>query len=291
MVAVGVIFLRESIEASMIVSILLAFLDKIGRSDHYRDIWLGVGGALVFVSVGATAIYFTIRNYVGTTFQTVFETCTYLVAATLLTFMTFWMRKHARSMSSELRSKMEDATSRRQRFGLALIAFQAVGREGLETAIFTLAILFSTSSGGVIPNTHGAIWGALVGLGGGIGISLAIFRFGRRINLSKFFTVVGSLLMLFAAGLVADIIENMQQLGWISILNRPLWSTQGFMSQSSSLGDVFHSLLGYADHPTALQLGGYVIYLVVVISSLVLYGRRQIRASLGEHAPRERAIA
>lgn len=261
MIAVGVIFLRESIEASMIISILLAFLDRIGKREYFRDIFIGVGVALVFVLVGSVAIYFTIRNYSGTRFQTIFETFTYLVAAIVLTYMTFWMRSHARTISSELRSKVEAAMSGRQRFGLSLLAFQAVGREGLETAIFTLAIVFATGA-------RGAIWGALVGLVLGLALSVAIFRFGRRVNMRRFFTVVGSLLMVFAAGLVADIIENMQQLGWLPFLRAPLWNTSRFLSESSSVGDIFHSFFGYADQPTALQVGVYLAYLAGVFVSL-----------------------
>ena len=273
MVAVFVIFVREGIEASMIVSILLAFLDRAGAREHFKDVLTGVAAALVLATGGAVAIYFTIRNYDGTRFQTIFETGTYLLAVVVLTYMTFWMRSHARSLSSDLRTRAEQAMGRGERLGLGLLAFQAVGREGLETAIFTLAIVFATG-------TKGAIWGALAGLIVALAVAAAMYRFGRRLNLGTFFTVIGTLLMVFAAGLVADIVENLQQLGWIRLFDHPLWNSERFVSEGSSLGDVFHSLFGYADHPTVLQLVSYFGYLGLVLMSFVLLARRARRQRL-----------
>src|SRR5487761_1616457 len=99
MVATFVIFLREGIEASMIVAILLAYLERIGQRKHFRDVFAGVAAAMVLVAVGGTAIYLTLRAYAGSRTQTIFETFTYLVAAVMLTYMTFWMRSHARTLS------------------------------------------------------------------------------------------------------------------------------------------------------------------------------------------------
>jgi len=268
--AVFVIFVREGIEASMIVSILLAFLDRAGAREHFRDVFIGVGAALVLATGGGTAIYFTIRNYDGTRFQTIFETGTYLLAVVVLTYMTFWMRAHARSLSSELRSRAEQAMGRRERLGLGLLAFQAVGREGLETAIFTLAIVFATGA-------KGAVWGALGGLVVALGFAFATYKFGRRLNLGTFFTVIGALLMVFAAGLVADIVENVQQLGWIHVFDQQLWNSERVISENSSLGDVFHSLFGYADHPTVLQLLAYAAYLGIVLATFLILTRRARR--------------
>ena len=99
MLATLVIFLREGVEASMIIAILLAYLNRIGRRDHFRDVFIGVGAALLVATAGGVVAYETIRSYDGSRVQTIFETVTYLVAATVLTYMTFWMRKHARSLS------------------------------------------------------------------------------------------------------------------------------------------------------------------------------------------------
>jgi high-affinity iron transporter len=265
MLATLVIFLREGVEASMIIAILLAYLNRIGRREHFRDVFVGVGAALLLATAGGVAAYLTIRSYDGSRVQTIFETVTYLVAATVLTYMTFWMRKHARSLSKELRARTDAALDGRARWGLGLLAFQAVGREGLETVVFTLAIVFSTS-------TAGALSGAVIGLAGSLGIAFVIYRLGHKLNLARFFTVIGVLLMVFAAGLLADAVENLQQLGWLPVLDAPMWHSARLLSEDSALGDVLHSFFGYSDAPTPLQVLIYAGYLTLVV--LVYLGVR-----------------
>jgi high-affinity iron transporter len=284
MLATLVIFLREGVEASMIVAILLAYLNRIGQREHFRDVFIGVGAALLLATAGGAVAYETIRSYDGSRVQTIFETVTYLVAATVLTYMTFWMRNHARSLSKELRARADAALDGRARWGLGLLAFQAVGREGLETVVFTLAIIFSTS-------TAGALTGAVIGLAGALVIAFVIYRLGHRLNLARFFTVIGVLLMVFAAGLLADAVENMQELGWLPLLETPMWHSASVLSQDSAFGDVLHSFFGYSDAPTPLQLLVYVGYLAIVI---ILYlGLRGRQAADADHprADRPRAAA
>ena len=260
MLATLVIFLREGVEASMIVAILLAYLNRMGKREHFRDVFLGVGAALLLATAAGVVVYTTVRSYDGTRGQTIFETATYLLAAAVLTYMTFWMRNHARSISKELRSRADAAMDGKARWGLALLAFQAVGREGLETVVFTLAIIFSTSPAS-------AVSGALIGLAGSLAIAFVIYRLGHKLNLGKFFTVIGVLLMVFAAGLLADAIQNMQELGWLPVLDLPMWHTGQLLSEDSALGDVLHSFFGYSDAPTPLQLLVYVAYLAIVIAA------------------------
>jgi high-affinity iron transporter len=266
-----VIFLREGIEASMIVAILLAYLDRLGHREHFKDVFLGVGAALLLATGGGVAAYLTIRSYDGSRVQTIFETVTYLLAAAVLTYMTFWMRNHARSISRDLRSKAEAALDGKARWGLGLLAFQAVGREGLETVVFTLAIIFSTS-------TASALTGAVIGLAGSLVVAFVIYRLGHKLNMSRFFTVIGCLLMVFAAGLLADTIQNLQELGWLRVLNVPMWHTGRFLSEDSAFGDVLHSFFGYSDSPTPLQLIVYAAYLAIVIAAFL-----GLRAALRTH--------
>jgi high-affinity iron transporter len=275
-----VIFLREGVEASMIIAILLAYLNRIGRRDHFKDVFIGVGAALLLATAGGAIAYETIRSYDGSRVQTIFETVTYILAATVLTYMTFWMRRHARSLSKELRAKTDAALDGRARWGLGLLAFQAVGREGLETVVFTLAIIFSTS-------TAGALTGAAIGLAGALCIAFVIYRLGHKLNLARFFTVIGVLLMVFAAGLLANVVENLQQLGWLPVLNSPMWHSARFLSESSALGDVLHSFFGYSDAPTPGQLVTYVVYLAIVIIAylglLARHNRRKNQTHAAAH--------
>src|SRR5487761_1889148 len=273
MLATLIIFLREGVEGSMIVAILLAYLNRTGRREHFRDVFIGVGAALVLATAAGVIVYETIRSYDGSRVQTIFETATYLIAASVLTYMTFWMRNHARSIAAELRARTDAALDGRARLGLGLLAFQAVGREGLETVVFTLAIVFSTS-------TAGALSGAAIGLAGALVIAFVIYRLGHRLNLGKFFTVIGVLLMVFAAGLLPDAGKTLQRLGGLPVRNPPMWHPTSLLSEGSALGDVMHSFFGYSDAPTPLQVLTYVIYLAVVVAAyLGLKSRMGARGS------------
>ena len=221
-----------------------------------------MGAALLLATGGGVAAYLTISSYDGSRVQTIFETVTYILAAAVLTYMTFWMRNHARSISSELRSKADAAFDGKARWGLALLAFQAVGREGLETVVFTLAIIFSTSAAS-------ALSGAVIGLAASMVVAFFIYRLGHKLNMSRFFTVIGCLLMVFAAGLLANTVQNLQGLGWLRVLDVPMWHTGQILSEDSAFGDVLHSFFGYSDAPTPLQLIVYVAYVVIVVTAFL----------------------
>lgn len=276
MLAIFVIFLREGVEASMIIAILLAYLNRTGQRRHFRDVFLGVGIGLGIAAAGGLAAYLTVRTYAGSRVQAEFETATFLLAAGVLTYMTFWMRSHSRGLSGDLRRRADAALSAGGRRGMVLLAAQAVGREGVETVVFTLAILFATSA-------RGALAGAALGLAGSMVIAFVTYRLGHRINIGRFFTVVGVLLMVFAAGLLADAVQNAQQLGWLPVLGRPLWHTGRVLSERSALGDVAHTFLGYAQAPTALQLAVYVGYVAIVLS-VYLQLRARLQRSTGSRA-------
>src|SRR5260221_515096 len=211
MLATFVIFLREGVEASMIVAILLAYLNRSGQRRHFRDVFGGVAAALLLAGTGGLAAYFTIRTYAGSRVQTIFETVTYLLAAAVLTYMTFWMRSHARGVKSEL---------------------QARGVAGLAIAMV---------------------------------IAFVMYRLGHRINIGRFFTVVGVLLMIFAAGLLVDAVQNMQELGWLPGASHQLWHTGAILNEDSAIGDIAHSFFGYAQSPTVLQVVVYGGYLACVL--------------------------
>ena len=274
MIPTFIIFLREGIEGSMIVAILLAYLKRLGQTQHFRDVFLGVGAAMVLMVAGGIAAYVAISQYSGSKLQTYFETATYVVAAGFLTAMTLWMHKHARTMAKELQVRSDVALSKGNRWGLGLLSFQAVGREGLETMVFTLAILFANSHQAAAP-----VHGNLVLLGGALGLiialalAVAMYKLGTKVNLKIFFRVLGVALMFFAAGLLADAMENLQRLGWITLGSHVMWNTSGVLRESSNVGDIFHSLLGYADQPTVLQGLVWLVYVTASVSIFVMMGR------------------
>lgn len=280
MIPTFVIFFREGIEASMIVAVLLSYLNRIGQRRYFGDVFIGVGMALILVLGGGIAAFLLIDQYNGSNVQTYFETATYLVAAAALTYMTYWMQSHARTMARDLERKSDLALSGGTRAGLGLLAFQAVGREGVETMVFTLAIVFASTKQAATP-IHGKflLLGAALGLLVALVMAFAIYRLGARLNLRRFFQTLGVLLMIFAAGLLADAVENLQQLAWLPFGNGVLWNTSGLVAEGSNIGDVLHSLLGYAERPTELQAIVWVVYVSVVVIGFIRIGRADLGVS------------
>jgi high-affinity iron transporter len=248
-----VLFLREGLEASLIVSILLATLRQLGQMQYARAVWSGVVLAILGALGAAAVIYATIRQYPDTTGQTVFETATYLVAVVLLTYMTFWMQRHSRSLKSEIAAKASSAGSG---FAFGLLAFSMVGREGLESAVFTLAFAFQTN--GLL-----LLAGALLGAAAAVALCVGIYRLGYRLDFRVFFRVMGILLIIFAAGLLGDAVQNLQALGWLRVGTLQLWNTSHILSEDSPFGDLMHSLIGYAETPTVLQALAYATYVAI----------------------------
>ncbi len=283
MIATFVIFLREGIEAAMIVAVLMAYLRQIGHREYFRYLFLGVLAAFVLMIIGGVTAFITIRDYSGSRTQMIFETSTYLVAAFILTYMTFWMRSHSRSISTELKKRAQFALgeqidsdeklSQKAKWSLGLLAFQSVGREGLETMVFTLAIFFASK--GPAPIRSGII-GGIGGLLVALIIANFVYRLGQKLNFKLFFQVMGALLMVFAAGLLVDSVQNLQQLHWLPILTHPLWNTNSFLPQSSTLGGIIHSFFGYSSQPTLLQVLTYVIYLSITLGIFLGVGRNRL---------------
>ena len=253
MLATFILFMREGLEASLIVSILFAVIRQLRMTHQARAIWTGVGLAILGSIVAGVAVYLTIHAYADTLIQRVFETIAYLVAVVLLTTMTFWMQKHSRSMKKEITVKASAASSG---FALGLLAFTTVGREGVETAFFTLAFAFQTN--GLL-----LLLGALLGLLAALALCFLIYRLGYRLDYRIFFRVMGLLLLVFAAGLLGDAVQNMQGLGWLPFGTTPLWNTSHILSENTAIGDILHTFIGYSEEPTVLQGLLYTAYILI----------------------------
>jgi high-affinity iron transporter len=199
--------LREGFEASLIVGILLAFLDRTGRRDGFVAVWTGAGIAAA-ISVGVGALLFAIGAELEGTAEAAFEGGAMLLAAGLLTWMIFWMRKQSRGLKRELESPVEHALATGSAFALGLVAFVSVLREGVETALF----LFGTVEGS---NRLVASTGAAVGLAAAVGLGYLFYRGSSRLDLRRFFTVTSVLLLLFAGWLLARGLEELAEGGVI----------------------------------------------------------------------------
>ncbi|HVB10118.1 MAG TPA: FTR1 family protein, partial [Bacillota bacterium] len=156
-----VIFFRESLEASLIVGIILAYLHRVGRGDGARAIWTGVGAAIALDLAVALATFRLIAQYDGSTLQTILEGSTYFIATALLTALSFWMKRQGGNLRGELELQVRAALGRGSILALVAVSALTVGREGLETAFFTLAIAFRATS---LQLALGAAIGLLCGL-------------------------------------------------------------------------------------------------------------------------------
>jgi len=262
------IFLREGIEGTLICTILLTYLAAGDRRDMFRWVLGGAAASLVGSAAVGIGLYAAVHSdFVGSRAQLWFETATFAVAVIVLTYMTFWMKRHARRLSADLKQRVDGAVVGGSGMALALVAAATVGREAVETAIFTVAITLQSSPRDLLV---GAAGGLLVALA----ISVAIYRMGVKLNLQRFFTVVGGALMVVAAGLLANVVQNLQLLGVVARLPGAgihVWDTSRLIPQDSTLGDILHGLVGYADSPSLLQALAYGVFLAV---GLVLFLRR-----------------
>ena len=206
-----VIGLREGLEASLIVGIVAAFLKQQGRRDALRWMWAGVVAAVILCTGAAIALQIVDRQLPQRQ-QEGLETVVALVAVGMVTFMIVWMSRHARGLGSELRASAASALARGSAGALVAMAFFAVVREGLETAVFLLAA-FQASG-----DSTSAAAGALLGILCAVGIGWGIYRGGVRLNLSRFFRITSAALVLVAAGLVMSAIHTAHEATWLNSL-------------------------------------------------------------------------
>jgi high-affinity iron transporter len=258
--AAFIIALREGIEAALIVSILLAYLKQLGRRDKARLVWWGTLAAVVLSVALGTGIFAVGAEFEGTA-EEVFEGLVTLLAVSVLTWMIFWMRRQGARIRSELQDRVDTALVAG---GLALsaLAFFAVLREGVETALFLFAAAKGTAveAGGV-----GAQFvGAVLGLALAIVLGVLLYRGGIRMNLRAFFRVTGWILIVVAAGLFAYSVHELQEAGWFPFLEASAFDVSGTLPDDSGVGAVLRGLLGYNADPTILEGIAWLAYLVVV---------------------------
>jgi high-affinity iron transporter len=278
--------LREGLEASLVVSILVAYLVKTGRRRDVRCIWLGVGTAIALVVLAFTIITIAVDQLPFRWQEAVGGTLS-IIAAVLVTWMIFWMRRTARGLKKELEGELESAVLLGAG-AITLVAFLTVGREGLETA----AILYAT-----IANSYTAtpFIGAFSGFVVAAVLGYLIYRGAVKVNLSKFFTVTGYLLIVVAAGVLAYGVHDLQEARFlpgltdkafdISDASAATWNPQ---NPGGWMGTLLKGTINFQPDPTWLQAIVWVVYLVIVLS---LYRRRPRTAAPTAKAPVEPVVA
>ena len=249
--------LREGLEAALVVGILVAYLVRTDRRDRLTPVWLGVGVAVLLSIVVGALLTYTSASLSGSAQET-FAGATSMVAITFVTWMIFWMRRTARHLSKDLQGKLAAALTMGS-LALALTAFLAVGREGLETAVFLWSAIEATSDGAQ------PVIGAALGLVVATVLGYLLYKRSVKLNLATFFTVTGAGLVVVAAGVLSYGIHDLQEGGVLPGLNSLAFDVSAQVPLSSWYGALLHGIIGFTPDTTWLQLAAFFGYLVPVM--------------------------
>ena len=250
--------LREGLEAALVVSILVAFLVRTNRRDVLPKVWLGVGLA-VAISVGVTAALALTQQALTFEAQEAFGGSLSIIAVGFVTWMIFWMRRTARTISAELRGKLEDAI-KMGTTAIVVMAALAVGREGLETALF-----FFTAAQAAGETTQPLI-GFLLGIAVAVILAYLLYRGAVKINLSRFFMITGALLIFVAAGILAYGVHDLQEAGILPGLNTLAFDVSGAIPPDSWYAVLLKGVFNFSPQTTVLQAVVWALYVAVVLT-------------------------
>jgi len=250
-----VLMLREGLEASLIVGILLAYLVAIGRKDRAINVWAGVGAAVLVSIAAGAALFLAGQKFEGVAEES-FEGFTSLLAVGALTWMIFWMRRNAINIKRNLQESVDEALKSPGSLGLVSIAFVMVVREGIESALFLFATFRQVGAGA------GSL-GAVLGLATAVVLGAGIYRGGLRLNLSSFFRITGILLLIVAAGLAAHGVHELIEAGLFPAGVDHVWSLKSFLPDDSGVGGLLKSLIGYNADPALTEVVVWAGYLLI----------------------------
>jgi high-affinity iron transporter len=264
MLATYLIGLREGLEATLVVSILVAFLVKSERKDRLPQVWAGVG-----LAVALSVFFGWLLSYTSTTVlqkyehRELFEAITSIAAVVFVTWMIFWMRTAARSIAGQLRSKLTDALAVGS-VAVGVMAFLAVAREGLETSL----IFYSAVQGASV--NGGPLYALLGGIASAIGIGYLMYATAVRINLTVFFTVTGALLILVAAGILKYGVHDLQESNVLPGLNNLAYDISGVLDPNAWYTALLTGMFNITPTATVLEVVAWIAYGVPVLALFVL---------------------
>ncbi|MGW6876388.1 iron uptake transporter permease EfeU [Streptomyces xanthophaeus] len=255
--------LREGLEASLVVCILVAYLVKTGRRDALRPVWVGIaiacGISLAFgamLEFGTQELTFEAQELLGGSLS--------IISVALVTWMVFWMKRTARHLKAELHGKLDTALAMGTG-ALVATAFLAVGREGLETALFVWASVRASGEGSSAP-----LIGVLLGIATAVVLGWLFYRGALKINLAKFFTWTGAMLVVVAAGVLAYGVHDLQEARFLGGLEDKAFDISSAVPPDSWYGTLLKGVFNFQPDPTVLQLTAWVLYLVPVLALFLL---------------------
>ncbi|KGJ81112.1 high-affinity Fe2+/Pb2+ permease [Cryobacterium roopkundense] len=258
--------LREGLEAALIVTILIAYIVKIDRKDVLPRIWLGVGLAVLLalgigalLTFGTYGLSFTAQEIIGGVLS--------IIATALVTWMVFWMLRTARDLKGHLQGNI-DRHLVGSGIGLVLVAFLAVGREGIETAVFLWAAVQASGSNAL------PLLGAGLGILTAIALGWLIYSGMLRINLSRFFTWTGAILIVVAAGVLSYGVHDLQEAGVLPGLNSLAFNVSAAVPPGSWYGTLLKGTLNFSPATTWLELTAWLGYVLPTLTLFIVKSRR-----------------
>lgn len=270
--------LREGLEAALVVSILVAYLVKSQRRELLPRIWAGVALAVAVSLAFGFALFYGPRSLTFEAQEAIGGGLS-IVAVGLVTWMIFWMARAARTLSGELRGQIDKAAEGSW-FALVLVAVLAVGREGLETALF----LWSATE--AVTRESDATWQPLLGAGLGIATAVALgyllYRGAITINLSKFFAWTGGFLIVVAAGVLAYGVHDLQEAGILPGLDTLAWDVSDVIDPSTWYAALLKGVFNFSPATTVLEAVAWVLY---VVPTMTLFVRGVRRRNAGPTRP------
>ncbi len=260
MLANFLIGLREGLEASLVVSILVAYLVKTGHRGRLRELWVGVAAAALISLAFGAVLTFTSQN-MSFEAQETFAGIMSILAVGLVTWMIFWMKRQARFLKKDLEGRLATALTLGP-IALTVIAFVSVAREGIETSLFVWSATQATS--GTRP-----FLGVVLGLGSAVALGYLLYRSAVSINLAKFFKYTGIGLVVVAAGVLAYGFHDLQEAGWVGGLNSTVFDISAQVPLSSWYGTLLKGAFNFNPAPTVVELTVWVVYLVTVMTAFL----------------------
>lgn len=251
------ITLRETLEASLVVGIMLAFLHRTQNRHRNPIIWAGVvAGVLTSALVGFLVLQ--IAGSFSGRGEKVYEGITMLIAAGLITWMVVWLATHGKHLKKALEEKIQIHLETGALVSLFFLVYTSILREGIETVIFLQAAFFQSSES----SQH---FGAIAGMLLAVAAAWLLFRgMIKWFSLSRFFQFTGILLMFFAAGLVAHGIHELQEAALIPIYIEQVWNTNSVLNEKGALGGIMKGVFGYNGNPSLIEVLSYIAYLAGV---------------------------
>jgi high-affinity iron transporter len=254
----ALIGLREGLEASLVVSILVAFLVRTDRRRELPKVWLGVALA-VAVSVGVTLALTLSQQALTFEAQELLGGSLSIIAVGFVTWMIFWMRRVGRTIAAELAGGLERAIAMGS-VAVVVMAALAVGREGLETAVFFVAAAQAAGE------TTGPLVGFLLGIAVAIVLAYLIYRGAITLNLGRFFTVTGVLLIFVAAGILAYGVHDLQEAGLLPGLNTLAFDVSAAVPADSWYGVLLKGIFNFSPQTTVGEAVVWVLYVGIVLT-------------------------